>query len=105
MGVTLDIPDNELAAMPVPEADRDKMKSVFIVQHLHMLPQDTDEVKMIGVYATREDAVEATQRLAALPGFREFPDIVDYTTDNRQGFHIEEYEIGKDHWQEGYSTV
>lgn len=91
--------------MPVTSADREKMKSVFIVQHLHMVPQDTDEVKMIGIYATREDAVEATQRLTALPGFREFPDIVDYTTDNRQGFHIEEYEIGKDHWQEGYSTV
>lgn len=81
------------------------MKSVFIVQHLHMLPQAVDDVKMVRVYATLEDAVEATKRIATQPGFREFPDIVDCNTENKQGFHVEEYEIGKDHWQEGYATV
>jgi hypothetical protein len=81
------------------------MKCVFVVQHLQTLPQGEDDVKMIGVYATREDAIEATKRLATQPGFSELPDIVDYTTENMQGFHVEEYEIGKDHWQEGYATV
>lgn len=81
------------------------MESVFVVQHLHTLPQREDNVKMIGVYVTREDAIEATKRLATQPGFREFPDVVDCATENRQGFHIDEYEIGKDHWQEGYGTA
>jgi len=81
------------------------MKSVFVVQHLHTLPHGEDDVKMIGVYATREDAIEATKRLAIQPRFRELPDVVDYATENMQGFHIDEYEIGKDHWQEGYDTV
>lgn len=60
---------------------------------------------MIGVYATREDALEATRTLAKQPGFRELPHVTDYTTDDMQGFHVEEYEIGKDHWLEGYETV
>jgi hypothetical protein len=81
------------------------MKSVFVVQHLHTLPQGEDDVKMIGVYATREDAIEATKRLATQPGFCELADVVDYATENTQGFHIDEYEIGKDRWQEGYDTV
>jgi hypothetical protein len=81
------------------------MKSVFVVQHLHTLPQGENDVKMIGVYATREDAIKAMRRLAKQPGFRELPDVVDYATESMHGFHIDEYEIGKDHWQEGYDTV
>lgn len=81
------------------------MKSVFVVQHLHTLPQGEDDVKMIGVYATLADALEATRRLAIQPGFRDLAQVNDYSTDDMQGFHVEEYEIGKDHWQEGYDTV
>lgn len=81
------------------------MKSVVIVQHLHTLPQGEDDVKMIGVYATREDALEATRPLATQPGFRELADVFDYSTENMQGFHIDEYEIGKNHGQEGHDTV
>lgn len=81
------------------------MKSVFVVQHLHTLPQGEDDVKMIGVYSTREEALEATRRLARQPGFRELPHVNDYSTDDMKGFHVDEYEIGKDHWQEGYDTV
>ena len=40
------------------------MKSVFVVQHLNILPGGEDDVKMIGVYATREDAIQAAWRLA-----------------------------------------
>jgi hypothetical protein len=82
------------------------MKSIYLVQHLHILPQDEEDVKMIGVYATREDAIEAVARLALQPGFCDHPRIVDFDADtDMQGFHVEEYEIGKDHWQEGYATV
>ena len=81
------------------------MKSVFVVQHLHTLPHGEDDVKMIGVYATREDAIRATWRLASQPGFCDLPQVVDHdSTDDMQGFHVDEYVIGKDHWQEGYVT-
>jgi len=82
------------------------MKSVFVVQHLHTLPHGEDDVKMIGVYATREDAIRATRRLASQPGFCDSPEIVDpNSTNDMQGFHVDEYEIGKDHWQEGYVNI
>ena len=70
------------------------MKLVFVVQHVHEFEYDTDDIKMIGVYATREDALAAVSRLGTKPGFKETPD----------GFHISEYELGKDHWEQGYQS-
>ena len=81
------------------------MKSVYVVQHLHTLPQGEDDVKMIGVYATREEALEATRRLATQPGFCDLPKVNEDSTEDTQGFHVAEYEIGKDHWQEGFATM
>ncbi len=81
------------------------MKTVWILQHLHILPQGEDCVKLIGVYATRDDAVGAAMRLAEQPGFRDFPNVNNSTPDDTEGFYIEEYEIGKDHWAEGFTTV
>jgi hypothetical protein len=82
------------------------MATVFVLQHLHRLPGGEDDVKMIGVYSTRKAAVAAVSRLSQAPGFKEHANIVDYdTTDDDEGFHIDEYEIDKDHWAEGYVTV
>ncbi len=67
------------------------MQHVFVVQHEHELADDVD-VKLIGVYATREDAERAVERVKQAPGFRDFPD----------GFFIDEYEIGEDHWIDGF---
>ena len=75
--------------------------SVFVVQHLHVYADGEEEVKMIGVYESREAAVRAVQRLATQPGFRDWPDIRD---DCKSGFYVNEYEIGKDHWCEGYTA-
>jgi hypothetical protein len=42
---------------------------------------------MIGVYATREDAIEAVARLALQPGFCDHPSVVDFDADtDMQGF-------------------
>jgi len=82
------------------------MKSVFILQHLHTLPGDIDDLKMIGVYLSRVDAVQATERLKIQPGFLDHPKIVNFDSESdMQGFHVTEYEIGKEHWPEGYVTV
>ena len=68
------------------------MRSVFVVEHEGEREPGVDEVKLIGVYATKVDAEEAVKRLAIQPGFRDYLD----------RFSIDEYEIGRDHWSEGF---
>ncbi|HTU89016.1 MAG TPA: hypothetical protein VMF69_02865 [Gemmataceae bacterium] len=68
--------------------------SVYVLQHVHALENGFEDVKFIGVYSSKENAREAIVRLSEMPGFSEIPD----------GFHVDEYEIDKDHWREGYLT-
>jgi hypothetical protein len=82
------------------------MSSVFVVQHLHRLPDGTDDAKFIGVYKSRDSAEAAVKRLKTQPGFSEFPIIIDFETDdNDQGFHVEEYQLDQDHWAEGFISI
>ena len=71
------------------------MESVFLLSHVHEFGDREDDEKIIGVYASRIDAEAAIQRVRNQPGFAECPN----------GFVIDEYEIGKDHWVEGFITV
>jgi hypothetical protein len=81
------------------------MNSVFIVQHLHRFPNGEECVKMIGTYRTRESACAAVERLRSQPGFRDLPAIVNPLEDeDDQGFHVDEYQLDKDHWCQGYVT-
>jgi homoserine kinase type II len=68
--------------------------SVFLVWHVHQTDGGDDE-KLIGVYSTMEDAEAAVRRSRVQPGFRDFPD----------GFELDEYELNRDHWTEGFVTV
>ena len=70
------------------------MANVFVLQHVHSLEDGAEDVKFIGVYSSRENAQAAVGRLAKAPGFSDAP----------TGFHIDEYQIDKDQWVEGYST-
>jgi hypothetical protein len=71
----------------------EQSKSVFVVQHSYEVPETGgDEVKLIGVYSTRENGEAAVGKLVLQPGFRDRP----------EGFHVEEYRLDKDHWCEGY---
>lgn len=82
------------------------MESVFVLQHLHVLPRGEDDVKLIGVYRTIEAARSAVERLRDQPGFRDHPQVVDPLEDtDEQGFHIGKYPLDKDHWSEGYVTL
>lgn len=67
---------------------------VFLVQHQHELTDGHEDVKFIGVYATQEDAGRAIERVKRQPGFRDSP----------EGFLVDKYEVGKDHWTEGFVT-
>jgi hypothetical protein len=67
---------------------------VFLLWHVHEFPQGEEDVKLLGVYSTRELAQEAHLRLASQPGFQEHP----------QGFQVSAYQVDKDHWTKGYVT-
>ncbi len=68
---------------------------VFVIQHVHEIQEDNEDVKFIGVYSTEESARAAVARLSMQPGFRE-------TTN---GFHIDRYKLDEDLWTEGFVTV
>lgn len=68
---------------------------VYVVQHARPRPDGEDDVKMIGVYASRDKADAAVARLVAQPGFRDWPD----------GFHADAYLLNRDHWTAGFVTV
>lgn len=68
---------------------------VFVVQHSHVLANGEEDVKLIGVYSTRNAAQGAIDRLKQQPGFRDAP----------EGFSVDRYGLDEDSWAEGYVTV
>lgn len=79
------------------------MKTVFLVQHLHVLPSGEEEVKTIGIYASRPEAESAAERMRLQPGFIDLPKLINPTDDDaKDGFYIDEYPLNKDHWAKGY---
>jgi hypothetical protein len=66
-----------------------------MLQHVHCLEDGEEDVKLIGVYSSLENAQAAVRRLSLAPGFSEA----------LTGFHIDEYQIDKDQWVEGFSTL
>ena len=71
-----------------------RMKSVFVLQHSYEI-DERDRTKFIGVYSTVKEAESAIMRLKRQSGFCDRPN----------DFNIDEYELNKDHWQEGFSTM
>lgn len=68
------------------------MKSVFLLGHVRQKDEDNEDIKHIGIFATRADAENARMQLADKPGFKQHPD----------GFYIDECEIGTINWSEGF---
>ena len=68
------------------------LQTVHVVQHAHQLADGSEDVKLIGVYRSRREAEGAVDRLRMQPGFCDHP----------EGFQIDEYLLGKDHWTEGF---
>jgi hypothetical protein len=68
---------------------------IFLVQHVHTLEDEEEDVKIIGIYSTQDTARKAVERLRLQPGFRESPD----------DFSVDRYILNMDHWTEGFVTV
>ncbi|MEU5260624.1 hypothetical protein [Amycolatopsis sp. NPDC021455] len=60
--------------------------------HLAWDEQDGDDVKLLGVYSTRQRAEERIRAARGLPGFRDDPDC----------FLISNHRVDEDDWPEGY---
>jgi hypothetical protein len=69
--------------------------NVYLLQHVHLLEDGAEDVKVIGVYSSRVNAEAAITRLSQAPGF----------CDAAAGFHVDEYLLDNDQWVEGYSTL
>lgn len=82
--------------IPEPRSSQEKVGSdyeiCFILWHLG---PGADNNKLIGVYASKADVRAAINRVKNATGFVSSP----------KGFQFEEYEIGKDHWTEGFVVV
>ena len=82
------------------------MKSIFLLQHLHVISEDNECAKKIGLYISEEKATSAINRLSIQPGFSDFQKLINpLEDDERSGFYIDKYEVGKDHWAEGFVTI
>ena len=64
---------------------------LYIVEHLHILYDDVEDIKFLGVFSTKEKAEKAIQILSKQPGFKDFPKIIDdndIENDVIEGFYI-----------------
>jgi len=71
------------------------MDTVYLLQHVHIIDEDDEDVKDIGVYRTEEAARAAIDRLGTQPGFRDHP----------EGWSISRMRLNQDHWPEGFVTL
>jgi hypothetical protein len=87
------------ASMAAQERGQNQMRTVFLLWHSRPLDggideNDTDD-KLIGVYSSAAEAEAARQRKLQFEGFRDYPDF----------FIVDEYEVDKDRWSEGFIRV
>lgn len=68
------------------------MNKVFLLQHSYEVGE-FDETKLIGIYSSKEKAESTVERFKHLSGFKDYP---------HECFYIDEIEIDKDHWTEGF---
>lgn len=79
---------------------------IYLVQHLHTLDQEREDIKVIGLFSSEKEALNAIDQLKDMPGFIDFPKIIDpLLDDDRNGFYIDAYQVDQSHWNEGFFTT
>lgn len=72
-----------------------KIDKVYLVQHVHKLSVDEEDVKIIGIYTNVKRAKKTIEKYKLKPGFKR----------SKRGFYIDEYILNKDNWVEGFVIV
>lgn len=65
--------------------------SVYIVQHVRAEKGRDEDVRLVGVYSSKDAAKNAVLRAGLQPDFRGFPN----------GFKISKHPLDTDHWTAG----
>ena len=69
---------------------------VFVLEHARYdddnSDNDIEDLKLIGVFVTEQQAKAAIEQLKQQPGFKEYPN----------GFHIDAYPLGQINWSSGF---
>ncbi len=82
----------------------ERMK-VYKLEHVHILYDDVEDTKFLGIFSTKEKAEDAMQILAKQPGFKDFPKLIG-GDDIEEGFYITEEVVDEiSYWKEGFSIV
>jgi hypothetical protein len=81
--------------LATPNVEADRMDTVFVLWHSHHTRRGETEDKLIGIYTSEAEAEAAKICKLRFEGFRDTPD----------GFLIEECELNRDQWSEGYVSM
>ena len=71
------------------------MDEVFLLWHVHDMGTGDEDIRLIGVYGTRQEAETAIEGLGPQSGFADTP----------ERFEIRPYRLDEDNWAEDYSTL
>ncbi len=63
---------------------------VYKLEHVHVLYDDVEDTKFLGIFSTKEKAETAMQILSKQPGFKDFPKLIDGDISG---------------WKEGFTTI
>ena len=78
---------------------------VYKLEHVHVLYDDVEDTKFLGIFSTKEKAEDAMKILSKQPGFKDFPKLID-DNDIEEGFYITEEVVDEiSGWKEGFTTV
>lgn len=84
------------------------MQSVYLLQHLHIRPDGDEDYRLVGVYGSRSGATGAMGKLRAMPGFRDFPELVSDVgelgprPDGGSGFYLVEQVLDRSRFTDGF---
>lgn len=71
------------------------MTKVYLVHHTREVDEESDDIKLVGIYSSEEKARQAIAQLREQPGFR----------DHQDGFELGEATLDHTEWAEGFLTL
>ena len=80
------------------------MRKVFVLHHIHLIPEGDEDLKILGIYSSDSLARQAVSRFNKQSGFCDLPNIVAPGSESDEGFHISAFDLDIDvqGWATGY---